>query len=121
MRLATYAIITAGLLAFAPVAHAGDQDFTLVNRTGYQIDDLYVAPSASNNWGREIMGQGNVLEDGDSYDVSFARSSRACKFDLRVKYHDGAEATWQTLDFCQISKVSLYYDRKAQTTRARTE
>ena len=121
MRLATYAIVAAGLLACAPIAHAGDQDFTLVNRTGYQIDDLYVAPSASDNWGREIMGSGNVLDDGDSYDVSFSRNARACKFDLKVKYHDGDEATWQSLDLCQISKVSLYYDRKARTTRARTE
>ena len=121
MRFAIAAIVAAGLLAATPAAYAGGQDFSLVNRTGYQIDDLYVAPSASDNWGREIMGRGNVLTNGDSYDVSFSRGARACHFDLKVRYHDGDEATWRDLNLCEISKVSLFWDRRNNTTRARTE
>lgn len=120
MRLFT-TVAVACLLAFAPAAWAADQDFTVVNKTGYQIDDLWVSPASSSNWGRELMGRGTVLEDGDSYDVAFAHNTKACKFDMKVKYHDEDEATWQNLDLCEISKVSLFYDRKAGTTRARTE
>ncbi len=121
MRLFSSVALAAGLLAFAPSAHAGDQDFTLVNRTGYQIDDLWVSPSRSDSWGREIMGRGNVLSDGDTYDVSFSRHAQACHFDLKVQYNDGDVATWRDLNLCEISKVSLYWDRKNNTTRARTE
>ena len=121
MRLSSIAVVAAGFMAFAPAAFAADQDFTVVNKTGYQIDDIWVSPASSSNWGRELMGRGNVLDDGDSYDVSFSVNTKACKFDMKVKYHDEDEATWTNLDLCSISKVSLFYDRKANTTRARTE
>lgn len=121
MRLSIIAALSACLVAFAPIANAADQDFTVVNRTGYQIDDIWVSPASRSNWGREIMGRGTVLEDGDSYDVNFRSGTSACKYDMKVQYNDGDTATWSGLDLCTISKVSLFWDRKAGTTRARTE
>ena len=121
MRLSHITAIAVGLLAFAPTAFAADQDFTVVNRTGYQIDDIWVSPASSSNWGRELMGRGNVLDDGDSYDISFGRNTSSCHFDMKVKYHDEDEATWNNLNLCEISKISLFYDRKAGTTRARAD
>ena len=41
--------------------------------------------------------------------------------DLKVKYNDGDEATWQSLNLCNISKVTLFWDRKNEATRAVTE
>ena len=108
------------MMTILPV-RAADQDFTVVNRTGYQIDDIWVSASSSGRWGRELMGRGNVLVDGDSYDVNFPRSASGCQYDLKVKYNDGDEATWTGINVCNISKVSLFYDRKAGTTRMRTE
>ncbi len=121
MRLPLLVAFGASLLAFAPLAFAADQDFTVVNRTGYQIDDIWVSPASSSHWGRELMGRGNVLDAGDSFDVSFGRETSHCHFDMKVKYHDDDEATWQDLNLCEISKITLFYDRKAGTTRARTE
>ena len=46
------------LLFAAGPAFANDADFVLRNKTGYQIDEVYVAPSASKNWGNDIMGTG---------------------------------------------------------------
>jgi len=100
-------------------AFAGKQDFTLANKTGYQIDEVYVSESRSSHWGRDIMGRGS-LGDGDTVDVTFDHGS-ACHFDLKVKYEDGDNAEWSNLNLCDISKVTLYWDRKNQTTRASTE
>ena len=38
---------SAAVIAGAPAVVSGDQDFTLVNKTGLTIDELYVSPTAS--------------------------------------------------------------------------
>jgi len=110
MRLLA-AIAALGLLGLTSgAALAGDQDFTLVNRTGYQIDDVYVAPHSSSQWGEDIMGKGS-LGDGEQVKITFAKSS-VCSWDLKVKYHDEDEAVWESIDLCTVEKVSLYYRNK---------
>ena len=121
MRILQAALVSASMLAFTPVVNAADQDFTIVNRTGYQIDNIWVSASASNRWGRELLGRGNVLSDGESFDVDFRSGTRNCRYDLKVMYHDKDEATWTNINACDISKASLFYDRRNNSTRLRTE
>jgi hypothetical protein len=121
MRLSHLAILGAGLLALAPMAQAADQDFTVVNKTGYEINDIWVSAAASESWGDELMGKGNTLSDGDSLDISFPHGTDSCHFDMKVRYLDKDVSTWSNLDLCSISKISLFWDRKAGVTRARTE
>ncbi len=107
-----------GLLGLTSgAALAGNQDFTLVNRTGYQIDDVYVAPHSSADWGDDIMGSG-ALPDGNGVKITFA-PSKVCGWDLKVKYNDGEEAVWESIDLCTTEKVSLFYKNK--TTSATFE
>lgn len=101
-------------------AHAGSQDFTLINRTGYQIDEVYVSRSSSRAWGRDVMGR-DALEDDHWVKITIKAPENACRWDLKVKYSDGDEATWNDLNLCNISKVSLFWDRKREVTRAVTE
>ncbi len=110
----------AGLLLFglAGIAHANDADFTLKNKTGYQIDEVYVSRHSSNDWGRDRMGS-DALADGESLDVNFPHGNGACKFDIKVKYHDdNSTAEWGNVDLCQYDTISLYWDAKRQVTRA---
>ncbi len=111
-----------GMIAFVPSrqAQAGQQDFSLMNRTGYQIDEVYVSRSSSRNWGNDVMGD-DSLEDGHIVNITFHAPDNACQWDMKVKYNDGDEATWQGLNLCNISKVTLFWDRKKQETRAVTE
>lgn len=101
-------------------AHAGDQDFTLVNRTGYQIDGIFVSPNSEPKWGPDIMGR-DALADGEQVAITFVREADACKWDLKARYNDGEQATWAGVDLCTTSKISLFYDHDAGTTRAVTE
>jgi len=111
------ALATAGM---AIPAWAGDQDFTLANRTGYQIDEVYVSRTTSRNWGGDIMGS-DALENGRNVNVTFNAPDKVCNWDLKVKYSDGDEATWKSLNLCNITKVTLYWDKKNEATRAVTE
>ena len=117
MRLNAIPLAAAMLAASFGIASASDADFTLRNKTGFQIDEVYVSRHSSSNWGRDIMGQ-DALDDGDSKKITFPHNSSACIFDIRVKYNDGDTAEWGSIDLCKYEKISLFWDAKRQVTRA---
>ena len=118
MRTFTIAAIFA--VTAAMPALAGEQDFKLVNKTGYQIDEVYVSRSSSKNWGKDMMGS-DALANNESVSLEFNAPASVCRWDMYVKYNDGDTAQWNELNLCNIDKVTLYWDRKAGTTRAVTE
>jgi hypothetical protein len=72
------------------------------------------------SWGEDIMGA-DALADGEVANITFHESARGCKWDLKVAYHDGDTATWSGLDLCDISKVSLFWNKKTEETTATVE
>ena len=97
------------------IALASDADFKLVNKTGAQVDEVYVSKHSSDEWGKDILGRG-ALSDGEAVDISFPHGGSACHFDIKVKYQDGDTAEWGDVDLCQYEKITIFWDGK--TTRA---
>ncbi len=120
MRRTALAASLFATLLLAPPASAGQQDFRLVNKTGYQIDEVYVSRATSRNWGRDVMGR-DTLSNNERVRITFSAPDNVCRWDLKVKYNDGDQATWTNLNLCNISTVTLYWDRRNQTTRAVTD
>jgi hypothetical protein len=112
-------MLAAAAVLGAPVAGlASDADFVLKNRTGYQIDEVYVSGHASKSWGKDIMGRG-ALADGEDVTIVFPHGGGACRFDIKVKYHyDGSTAEWGDVNLCEYLAISLFWDSKGQVTRA---
>jgi hypothetical protein len=105
-------------VASPSVSIASDADFVLKNRTGYQIDEVYVSKHSSKNWGPDVMGTG-ALGDGENVKIVFPHGSEACHFDIKVKYHDdGSTAEWGDVNLCDFDSISLYWDANKQVTRA---
>lgn len=96
------------LLAGAALLHAGSQDFTLVNHTGLTIQELYISPHKSAEWGGDILGVG-VLESGNQTNIIFPPGARAMVWDLMIIDEEGEEVTWGSLRLNEISKITLYY------------
>lgn len=119
MKLLSAGLTAALILAATPVM-AGEQDFTLSNGTGYTIEQVYVAPSRSDDWEEDVMGA-DVLGDGEEVEIQFDSAEDACSFDLKVVYDDGEEAVWPRLDLCSISTVSIFYNRSTGATWAETD
>jgi hypothetical protein len=121
MRLSTLLASAAlsGLLATSALAQ-GRQDFTLINRTGYQIDRVHVSSSQQRSWGPDILGRG-VLVNNATINITFPQKSNECMWDMRVVYNDGDQSEWRQLNLCRISRVTLYWNRREGTTRAVTE
>jgi hypothetical protein len=99
-------------------ALAGQQDFSLVNSTGYEISEVYVAPSDSSDWQEDVLGQ-DTLGDGQKANISFSRDTDACAWDLKVIYSDdNSSAEWRGVDLCQLSNVTIKYDADSGETSA---
>ena len=120
MKRTLAAIASAALLFAAQAALAGKQDFTIVNKTGYTINELYVSSAKSDDWGSDVLGR-DTLPSGESGDITFESGTRGCKWDLMVVYDDGEEAVWDdAFDLCSIRAITLRYDRKKGITWADT-
>ena len=102
--------MTATIAAFvvSPLAMAGEQDFTLVNKTGVEIHKLYTSPHSSDEWDEDVLGK-DTLADGESIDIEFPKKEKAAHWDLRVEDSSGSAITWENLNLKEISEVTLHY------------
>ncbi len=94
------------------------QNFILDNETGYEIKEVYVSPHKSDNWEEDVLGQ-DTLEDGKALKIRFNRANKTCLWDLKVIYAiDNSKATWAKIDLCTVSKITIKYNKKNDTTTA---
>ncbi|WP_395022239.1 hypothetical protein [Dongia sp.] len=119
MKAFFFAVAAFGALALAgPSALAGEQDFSLINATGYEISELYVAPTQSADWQEDVLGQ-DTLADSQQANISFSRDTDTCAWDLKVVYSDdNTSAEWHGVDLCQLSVVTIKYDADSGETSA---
>jgi hypothetical protein len=104
------ALVAISSLIFAPASMAGDQDFTLVNKTGFEIHSVYISPHDADDWGEDILGE-DTLSNGASVDISFSRKEKTALWDLRVEDADGNSVEWENLNLLEISKLTLHYKK----------
>lgn len=119
-------LITKGSFAFAAlfmmngVALAADQDFTILNKTGYAFKHIYVSESNSGSWDEDVLGR-DVLNDGEEFELSFAKSEKTCHWDMKAIYDDGTSVVWSNLNLCKITKLTLRWNPKTDKTTAEVE
>lgn len=102
---------TAAAPAGTPAAanQGAAQDFTLVNKTGVEIDKVYISPHDGNDWEEDILGR-DTLPSGESVDIKFHRAETAPMWDLRIEDSKGNAIEWENLNLLQISKATLFYE-----------
>ncbi|WP_247871852.1 hypothetical protein [Azospirillum sp. TSO35-2] len=110
-------LVASSLFLMHGAAFAGQQDFTIVNKTGYPLKHIYVSETHSNSWDEDILGR-DVLNDGEYFEVAFGKAEKTCKWDMKVAYDDGETAVWEGLDLCQISKLTLKWNKSTGVTSA---
>ncbi|MDB5569752.1 MAG: hypothetical protein JWN93_935, partial [Hyphomicrobiales bacterium] len=102
----------------AVAANQGPQSFTIANRTGYDIREVYVSPAKAKEWEDDVLGD-DELDDGSDQLIRFHRAQKTCLWDLKVVYsEDESEAVWYDLDLCKIKKVTIRYNSKTDKTSA---
>ena len=112
-------LFVSGMVA-SGLASAGNADFTLVNKTGYALREVYLSPAHKTKWGNDRLGD-NTLENNKSRLFKFADKS-SCVQDLMVVFDDdGSDVTWEDFDLCELNKITLKYNRKTKVVSADTE
>ena len=119
-RLTLASIITLGAQLLPVHVQAGEADFTLVNRTGYAIAEVYISPANKNSWGRDRLGR-SILDNGRSKLFTFSDSAN-CVQDIMVVFDDdGSKVVWEDFDLCALNKITLRYNRKTDVVSADVE
>ncbi len=101
-------------------ASNSELDFTLVNKTGYDIKQVLVGPSATKEWADDMeILKGRPFKDGATMDVKFHPKATAENWDIKVEWADGSPSEeWLKLNLTKIEKVTLKYDKAADKTTA---
>ena len=120
LKLIAFLLFGLTTLLPSPGMAGGKQNFSLENRTGYKISEVYVSPSKASTWEEDVLGK-EELADGETVAIRFARSDKSCNWDLKVVYDDGDTSEWEDFNLCKISVIRLFYNRKKGTSWAETE
>jgi hypothetical protein len=89
-------------------------DFTLVNKTGLTIEQVFVSPSDDDEWGEDIMGK-DVLKNNESVDITFSRKETTCSWDLKIVDAEEDSIEWTKLNLCTANEITLKYEGKHPT------
>jgi hypothetical protein len=102
------------------LAQNPDLDFTIVNKTGYDIKALSIGASGTGEWTKEDeVLKGKPFKNGASYDIKFHPKATAAKWDIMVTWADGSGSEeWLNLKLTEIEKVTLIYDKEKDVTKA---
>jgi len=105
------------LASLAATANAGQQNFVLLNNTGFTINEVYVSPRKARDWEEDVLGR-NQLPNSQFVTINFDRSEKVCAWDLMVVYDDGEEAYWENFDLCSTTFILISYNERKRVTEA---
>ena len=125
MEIAVKSLLLALVFAIAALspspAQADERDVTVINGTGYSIKFLGFNNPGDNDWSENELEE--VLANGDSVDVEFDTDDEGCKWNIRVDWADEGYpgVIWRNIDLCNISTITLRYNRQTDTTSITTK
>lgn len=103
---ALWAIFATFLLTIGTLAWAGQQDFQLINRTGFDIYAVYVSPSGVDDWREDVLGTEYLLNGGD-ITITFDGDETTRFWDISVQDSDGESLEFYKIDLKQAYQVIL--------------
>ncbi len=116
MKRSVLAALAASVfLASVALVAAQKQDFTLVNKTGLQIDKVFVSPSKVEYVGRRHSRPGCAQGDGEKVDIKFSHNATACHYDLKIVDEEKDSVVWEDINLCECDVLTLKYEGKHAT------
>ena len=97
-------------------AESTNLSFTLVNRSGFVIQKLYLSPSELSRWDwdeDEIVGDGFPVSRGDKIDINMNNNADRMKFrhwDMRVIFDDGKYWEFHAINLSSINTMNINVD-----------
>lgn len=108
------AVIALASMTLQATPQRRNLDFTLVNKTGLTIMEVYLSPTSEDEWGEDVMGK-DVLKNGEKVDITFSSGETECNWDLKIVDEDDDDVEWTKLNLCTASEITLMYEGKKPT------
>ena len=131
LLLAPLSSARAGFAPLAPHAPAmlaaaasnDSLDFTLRNRTGYDIKAIFIGKAGNKEFHDrdEILHGRRQLVDGHDLPITFQPQQQYEVWDMRVIFEDDSSADFYELKLPEINKITLHYNRKMDKTTYEVE
>jgi hypothetical protein len=118
-KIAMRGFVVGAMLALSLVSGALAEDqrnVNIVNATGYGIKFLGFNNPGDDDWSDNELG--SVLRNGGSVYVKFNTADDGCVWNFKIEWADPGYpgVLWRDVDLCQISTLTLRYDRANDTT-----
>lgn len=87
---------------------ADDLTFTLKNGTQSVLTHFYTSPVGVNEWEGDVFGN-QVLNPGESIEITIADGRRVCKYDMRFEFaqSDDLDTTTDKQDLCELGEYTI--------------
>ncbi|MGV8937542.1 MAG: hypothetical protein ACOH2J_10495 [Allorhizobium sp.] len=98
------------LLTFSTVpSYADDLVFTLKNGTKSVLTRFYSSPVGVDQWEEDVFGT-QVLNPGESIEITIADGRTVCKYDMRFEFEEGSnlDTTEDTQDLCEMGSYTIH-------------
>jgi hypothetical protein len=87
-------------------AKSKDIKVTVTNDSGFIFNELYVSPTASDDWGGDRFGSSAVLKSGGSFDLTLQKYEFEA-YDIKVLYEDGDEYLFTRVTLRNGTEVAI--------------
>ena len=109
--IARFAAIPAAIALLAAHAAmpalAAPGEFTVVNNTSFAMSELYVGPSASENWGSNFLAD-QVINPTQTATVSlYSFDGTTCLYDVAVVGTEGQKGVMYRFDLCNLNTLTF--------------
>lgn len=106
-------VCATAFLVLSTPTWAGPSGFILHNTTGVDIYAVYVGSSDSEEWGDNLLDEGEVIEDGGDIEIEFAPGEDQESWDLRVEDEEGNSLNFMEVELLPANTVILKSDNTA--------
>jgi hypothetical protein len=104
----TNAFVALAFAAIATVPAMGqDIEFELINNSSHTITYFYTAPSSTDNWGEDLLGDNGVMEPDTEANVFIGDGSDECLYDFRFESAEGGLLEVAEIDICELGSYTL--------------
>ena len=109
MKRILTAAVAAAAVAFAAGASAQTTEpvtFTIENATDNAMTALHLSTPSTNSWEEDILGV-DVVEGGESVDVTIDDNLEDCEYDIRADFDDGTHIDVRGVNFCELEGETI--------------
>lgn len=84
--------------------------FYIANNTGVTLNNVYVTPAETTNWGNDILPN-DLFENQSTIQVYIPESyGSTCKFDIKITDLQGNAVVFYNVDACKLHTLTIHWD-----------